>query len=59
MQGANSTADEFRPDWSEGSYWLDGLAPAANTSGALPKSVDVLIVGSGYTGLNAAIETSF
>ena len=40
------------------SYWWDATPRPAPTTGALPKSVDVLIVGSGYTGLNAARETA-
>lgn len=42
--------------WKDSSYWLDGLDPAPDTSGALPDKADVVIVGSGYTGLNAALE---
>ncbi len=46
------------PDWKDTSYWLDGLAPL-HTSEDLPTgAVDVVVVGSGYTGLNAAIETA-
>lgn len=40
------------------SYWLDELGPAASSAAPLPDRVDVLIIGSGYTGLNAAIETA-
>ncbi|MCB1342538.1 MAG: FAD-binding oxidoreductase [Pseudooceanicola sp.] len=44
--------------FSDRSYWLDGL-PAAPATPAQPlASADVVIVGSGYTGLNAAIETA-
>lgn len=39
-------------------YWTDGLPPASGLAETLPAKVDVLIVGSGYTGLNAAIETA-
>lgn len=39
-------------------YWHDQVGPAPVGSTALPKGVDVLIVGSGYTGLNAAIQTA-
>ncbi|MDJ0628090.1 MAG: FAD-binding oxidoreductase [Rhodobacter sp.] len=39
-------------------YWLDQLGPAPSFSDDLPAKVDVLIVGAGYTGLNAAIETA-
>ena len=40
------------------SWWLDGLAEAPATGGALPGKVDVLVIGSGYTGLNAAQVTA-
>lgn len=39
-------------------YWETHVAPPSGVSGTLPQRVDVLIVGSGYTGLNAAIETA-
>lgn len=42
--------------WADRSYWLDGLDPAPATLTALPAEADVVIIGSGYTGLNAAIE---
>ena len=44
--------------WSAESYWLDGMAPQPALPDDLPTDVDVVIVGSGYTGLNAAIETA-
>lgn len=48
----------LKPECKDSSYWLDGL-PAL---GPLPvdplKTVDVAIIGSGYTGLHAAIETA-
>jgi glycine/D-amino acid oxidase-like deaminating enzyme len=45
-------------DFRKSSYWLDGLPdPPALPSEPLA-SVDVAIVGSGYTGLHAAIETA-
>ncbi|QYX58503.1 FAD-binding oxidoreductase [Roseovarius sp. SCSIO 43702] len=45
-------------DWSRRPYWLDGLEDPGPDATDLPKAVDVLVVGSGYTGLNAAIETA-
>ena len=39
-------------------YWLDDVGPAPDFSGDLPVSADVVVVGSGYTGLNAAIQTA-
>ena len=46
------------PSWTDKPYWLEGLAPASGLETSLPDYVDVLVVGSGYTGLNAAIETA-
>jgi glycine/D-amino acid oxidase-like deaminating enzyme len=40
------------------SYWLDQVGPLPALPKDPPKSADVLIVGSGYTGLNAAIVTA-
>ena len=47
-------------NWSRNSYWLEGIAKSPSPQGAAlpPSSTDVLIVGSGYTGLNAALETA-
>lgn len=39
-------------------YWLDDIGPAPAFSADPPASADVVIVGSGYTGLNAAIQTA-
>jgi len=46
----------WKEGWSPESYWLDGLGPAPAMSAEMPAEVDVAIIGSGYTGLNAAIE---
>ena len=40
----------------EYSYWLDTINKDFLKENDLPKKIDVLIVGFGYTGLNAAIE---
>lgn len=55
---SNDGIDVWMDGWKESAYWLDGLEPPATLvdQGALPPTVDVAIVGSGYTGLNAAIE---
>lgn len=49
--------DIWADNWSQYSYWLDGAPELPPQSDTLPASIDVLIVGSGYTGLNAALET--
>ena len=41
----------------ETSFWLEGLPEFNSISNKLPHRVDVVIVGSGYTGLNAALQT--
>lgn len=46
----------FTPDARMTSYWWDGSPPEVPTREPLPAKVDVLVVGSGYTGLHAAIE---
>ena len=46
----------WKEGWSGESYWLDGLGPAPMLPTELPAEMDVVIIGSGYTGLNAAIE---
>ncbi len=45
----------FTADCRHQSYWLDNLPPPPAISDTPPSSVDVAIIGSGYTGLNAAI----
>ena len=56
MANTRGTSSIWQEGWSERSYWLDGLGPAPQTGGELPGEADVVIIGSGYTGLNAAIE---
>lgn len=56
MSGAQDTSAIWAQSWSPNSYWLDGLGDAPQTDGPLPREADVVIIGSGYTGLNAAIE---
>ncbi len=40
------------------SFWQDQLGPIPVDTAQLPARADVLIVGSGYTGLSAAIQTA-
>lgn len=58
-QGAGGAGrDIWAPGWRETPYWLEGLGEMPRADDTLPREVDVLVVGSGYTGLNAAIETA-
>ncbi len=43
-------------DHKETSYWLDDLPRIAGLNETLPAAADVLVIGSGYTGLNAALQ---
>ena len=56
MSGAQGRSSIWADGWSQNSYWLDGLGDAPHTDEPLPGEADVVIIGSGYTGLNAAIE---
>ena len=48
--------DIFHPDVSTDPYWWLAAKPTAEGSSPVPDEADVAIVGSGYTGLSAAIE---
>ncbi|WP_455373776.1 NAD(P)/FAD-dependent oxidoreductase [Limibacillus halophilus] len=48
----------FVPDFKERPIWLDQFGTPGNPAKALPASVDLVIIGSGYTGLSAAIQTA-
>ena len=39
-------------------FWLDGVSLPPSSAEPLPSKADVLVVGSGYTGLSAASETA-
>jgi glycine/D-amino acid oxidase-like deaminating enzyme len=46
----------FAPDFAPTCYWHDGTPPRPIAGNTLPDAADVVIVGSGYTGLNGALE---
>jgi len=39
-------------------YWWEAAPPDAAPADTLPKQVDILVIGSGYTGLHAALRTA-
>ena len=41
-----------------GTYWTDGLAPMPSTHRNIESEADIVIIGSGYTGMHAAIVTA-
>lgn len=49
----------FTRDFKPSPYWWDGCALSEDDmQNALPERADVVVVGSGYTGLHAALETA-
>lgn len=50
--------DVFTTDFKETPYWWEAAPPEETVDQSLLKHVDVAIVGSGYTGLHAAIQTA-
>ena len=56
-QPANRFQSCFTTDIKQHAYWLDLLPAQPSLPDRPVKTVDVVIVGSGYTGLNAALET--
>lgn len=48
----------FTPDCKLAPYWWDHVPRPSLPQGALPAKADVVVVGSGYTGLHAALQTA-
>ena len=48
----------FSPDYKDQPYWWDTTPRPTAISTPLPAKADVVVIGSGYTGLSAAIQTS-
>ncbi|MEL6577980.1 MAG: FAD-binding protein, partial [Pseudomonadota bacterium] len=48
----------FTPDFKTTPYWLEDAPPVPALPGVLPEAADVVVIGSGYTGLNAALQTA-
>ncbi len=46
------------PDFKAEPYWWDLTPMPQSQASALPEKVDVLIIGSGYTGLHCALQTA-
>lgn len=57
--GASPLKSVWADDCVQYPFWLEGMPePEAAADVDMPSHVDVAIIGSGYTGLNAAIETA-
>jgi len=48
----------FAPDFKATPYWWERSSPPEFGEPALPHRADVVVVGSGYTGLNAALQVA-
>ncbi len=48
--------DIFAADFKTTPYWWEAAAPSRHGETGLPEQSDVVIVGSGYSGLSAALE---
>ena len=46
----------FHPDYKREPYWWEAARPGTQYSTDLPATTEILIVGSGYAGLSAALE---
>ena len=55
---SNNSPTVFALDFKESPYWWERTPRVPSLPSDLPASVDVLVVGSGYTGLCAALETA-
>ena len=54
----NDRSSIFSSDFIDKPYWCDRTPRLNESSANLPRKVDVVVVGSGYTGLCAAIQTA-
>ena len=58
MAERNSDISIFSPDYQEASYWLENPDLKVHQEAQPPTKTDLLVIGSGYTGLNAAIQAA-
>ncbi len=52
------TSSLFADDFKTTPYWWEAVPRPSIAPAPLPATADVLVVGSGYTGLNAALQTA-
>src|SRR5690606_33159931 len=59
MPGPDMNASLYTDTYKDAPYWWDEAPrPAFERHAPLPAQTDVLVIGSGFTGLTAAIETA-
>ena len=55
---SKAASPQSAPIADHGAYWTDGIAPLPVTHSEIAPEADVVIIGSGYTGMHAAIVTA-
>ena len=58
MTSRDQSRSVFAEGYSSSPYWLEGMDETLAPCAELPTNVDVLVVGSGYTGLHTALQTA-
>lgn len=53
-----SATNLFTADFKPAPYWWQAAPPDQNSAPALPGDVDIAVIGAGYTGLQAALQTA-
>ncbi|MXN65876.1 FAD-dependent oxidoreductase [Stappia sp. GBMRC 2046] len=54
MKGADLFTEDFKPE----PYWWETAEPVDQRIANPPEESDVIVIGAGYTGLNAALQTA-
>ena len=55
---ARAPSPDFTEDFRETPWWWERTPPEPASGAEPPASADVVVIGSGYTGLHAALETA-
>ncbi|MBX2882217.1 MAG: FAD-binding oxidoreductase [Granulosicoccus sp.] len=55
---SGSDSSLFTADYQGRSYWLEDSPSQPQLNEQLPATADVVVIGSGYTGLNTALQTA-
>jgi len=57
MESVDNKNAMFHAGFKDTAYWLDDTCQTGHSESSLPRYADVVIVGSGYTGLHTALQT--